>query len=194
MLTRNTKVALTITLFFLLCGMGLAQDWRWQRGDDRDRDDRYSDRQRWDRKWYDRGFRDARNDREHRRRPHPRHNGNRDYMAGYHAGYGEFRGWRDNEPVYRGDDRGNMNNYPYPNRGYQNVQRIAYENGFREGERYGLNDRNTGHSNRPTYSDMFKNGSAGYTSSMGDKSAYRQAFQEGFRSGYERGYNSGYRR
>jgi hypothetical protein len=75
-----------------------------------------------------------------------------------------------------------------------NIQNVAYNNGFQAGVGYGQTDRNTGHSTRPTYSSTYKNGTSGYNSSMGNKSAYKSAFQQGFQAGYAQGYNQGYRR
>jgi hypothetical protein len=89
-----------------------------------------------------------------------------------------------------GQDRQDGRNQRHGN----NIQKVAYDNGFQAGERYGQTDRNTGHSNRPTYSSTYKNGTSGYNSSMGNKSAYRSAFQQGFREGYAQGYNQRHRR
>jgi flagellar biosynthesis/type III secretory pathway protein FliH len=75
-----------------------------------------------------------------------------------------------------------------------NTQNVAYNNGFQAGERYGQTDRNSGHSNRPTYSSTYKNGTSGYNSSMGNKAAYRSAFQQGFQAGYAQGFNQRNRR
>lgn len=75
-----------------------------------------------------------------------------------------------------------------------NGQNAAYNNGFQAGVGYGQTDRNTGHSNRPTYSSTYRNGTSGYNSYMGNKSAYKSAFQQGFQAGYAQGYNQRNRR
>ena len=112
----------------------------------------------------------------------------RAYETGYNQGYtGQY--------VHNG-----QYGRPYPvGPGHRpwgdNIQNVAYNNGFQEGLQYGRTDSTTGHSNRPTYSSTYKKGIAGYDYSYGDRTQYRAVFQEGFREGYARGYNEGgYRR
>ena len=184
---RITKVALAVAVFFLMTSAGFAQAPGWQN----DRDNRWGN-------WgyqsgrdnaYDRGVRDGREDRERRRAWHPRNQGQA-YLNGYRAGYGtDGGGWQGRRDHDR-DDRYGGNN-PYGGYGANHPQRVAYNNGYQTGMSYGTTDRNTGHSNRPTYSSMYRNGTNGYNSSMGDKQAYRSAFQQGFMAGYERGYTGG---
>ena len=188
MKSRLMKVALAVAALFVMSGVSLAQSpWWWQR--DRDGHWGYQDRDRDginDR--YEHGLRDGRSDREHHRAWHPR-NDNAAYMNGYRAGYG--RDWRQGDDDRWRNNRGPYGNGPYAN---QNVQKLAYDNGYQQGLRYGQTDRNTGHSNRPTSSGTYKNGSSGYNSTYGSKSEYKHAFQDGFRAGYERGYYGGFRR
>jgi hypothetical protein len=205
MRSRTMKIALATAAFLVMCGTSFAQSpWWWQR----DRDGRwgYQDRDRDgvdDR--YEHGLRDGRNDRRHNRGWHPRHSSVA-YMNGYRAGYGTngggWQGRRDND--HDRDDawrnrggNGPYGNGPYGNTGTyggrygNNVQQIAYNNGYQEGLRYGQADRNNGHSNRPGHSSTYQNGTNGYNSSYGSQTAYKHAFQDGFRAGYDRGYNSG---
>lgn len=185
---RLMKVALTATALLLFCGISFAQsDWRWQQRDNRGV---------WDTnhsKEYEHGLRDGRNDREHNRRAHPRHN-DREYMRGYRAGFGSGN-WRDDHDSDRdrdhARDRDNdarrgpgPGSYGQP----QNVQRVAYDNGFREGLRVGEGDRAGRKGYRCTTSDLYKHGTAGYVSSYGDQNVYRQNFQQGYRTGYDRAY------
>jgi hypothetical protein len=183
------RVALGLSALVLLGGTSFAQGWRWQ-DRDHDRNNGYYGGQDQNDKWYQNGLRDGQNDRAHNRRAHPRHDDNRAYMNGYRAGYGQYgarRNDRDADDAYGRGGRG-----PYGNGGYgQNAQQTGYNNGYQEGMRYGLADRNNGHSYRPTYSDTYKHGSAGYTSAYGDKGLYKSGFQQGYRAGYDRGYNGG---
>jgi len=178
------KVALAVTALFLLCGVSFAQaDWSWQRDNDHNRS--YSQQ---DQKAYQKGVRDGQNDRRHNRAAHPRHN-DRDYLAGYRAGYGQGYDRRDHRRNDRDADDGYGRGATRGSSGQpQNVQRVAYNNGFQEGMRYGQGDRNGRHSYRPTNSDNYKHGTTGYMGSLGDKNVYKQDFQQGFRAGYDRGY------
>ena len=194
MKSRTMKVALAIAAFFLMCGASFAQSpwWGQNRGpygnwgyQDRNRDGR-DDR-------YERGLRDGRSDREHHRAWHPR-DGNAAYMNGYRAGYGTnsggWQGRRDNDrdrDVYRGP------NAPYPNGPYGgpgvgNTGRVAYNNGYQEGLRYGQNDRSAGRRYTPTSSGVYSDATRGYNSSYGDKTSYRLQFRNGYQAGYQRGF------
>jgi hypothetical protein len=193
MKSRLMKLALAVAALFVMCGASLAQSPSW--GQQRDHDgywgyqNRDRDRDGVDDR-YEVGVRDGRSDREHHRAWNPRHPGAA-YMNGYRAGYGT--GWQGGR---NDNDRGRDYRGPYGNvpGGYGNQNKLAYNNGYQQGLRYGEEDRRTGHSNRPTYSSTYQNGSSGYSSSYGSKSDYKHAFQDGFRAGYERGYNSGIRR
>jgi hypothetical protein len=186
---RITKVALAAAVFLLMTSAGFAQA-SWGQGD---RDNRWSNwgYQEGRDRAYERGVRDGRNDREHRRNWNPRNQGQA-YLNGYRAGYGADGGRRDGDHDRDDRYRGNDEAYgPYGGHAANHPQRVAYNNGYQQGLNYGATDRNTGHSNRPTYSSMYRNGTNGYNSSMGDKQAYRSAFQQGFMAGYERGYGGG---
>jgi flagellar biosynthesis/type III secretory pathway protein FliH len=55
----------------------------------------------------------------------------------------------------------------------------------------GRNDRQTGHSFRPTQDSNFKRADRGYSSGLGDKNQYKQIYRQGYEQGYQQGYNSG---
>ncbi len=218
MKSKLMLAASAVALFFLMTGTGLAQAPWWQQRDG----DRWGN---WGYQGnaqvpYDRGFRDGRDDREHGRGWHPRNNG-KPYMDGYRAGYGSNVGGKHGRNDHDADDtyrngpyrngpygngpyngpynNGQYGNYPYgngPNGNYDNTGRIAYNNGYKAGMDYGRADKSSGHSYRPTYSDMYKRGTNGYNSGMGSQTAYKHAFQDGYRVGYDRAYNGGgnYRR
>ena len=68
------------------------------------------------------------------------------------------------------------------------VERIAYDNGFREGLREGEKD---GRSRDPfRYQDEgdYRRGDIGYRREYGNVNRYRQVFREGFAGGYSDGY------
>ncbi|MBZ5512217.1 MAG: hypothetical protein LAN70_13760 [Acidobacteriia bacterium] len=139
---------------------------------------------------YQQGLKHGQEDRDNHRalryRVHPNNDADRRaYEFGYnqaYQGHGTYQG--------RPGQRGPTGNRPYGN----DVQRLAYDNGFKTGLDYGRADRNNGHSNRPTYSSTYQNGTSGYNSSMGSETAYKNAFREGYRAGYAEGYNAGGRR
>ena len=78
---------------------------------------------------------------------------------------------------------------------YDEIRRIAYDRGFREGVKEGEKD---GRSRDPFhYQDEgdFRRGDIGYNRSYGDEAFYRQHFRSGFVDGYADGYrryNRGY--
>jgi hypothetical protein len=160
----------------------------WAQPQDRDDHDRnngwYQDNQHRD---HDRDHRDRRrdrDDRDHQYRENGRWRNDRDRDGGY---YGNER--YPNGP-YRSGGYGYYGNgrYGYYGNGYPGSQ--ASEIGYREGLNDGRNDSRTGHSFRPQHDDNYKNADRGYSSSMGDKNAYKHAY----RNGYEQGYRAGYGR
>jgi len=85
-----------------------------------------------------------------------------------------------------------------PPRGYGlEVERIAHENGFREGREAGEKDARKGRSFDIDRHDDWRDADDGYHRNYGDKEFYRREFREGFRAGYTESYNAlarGYRR
>jgi len=81
---------------------------------------------------------------------------------------------------------------PYDRGGYYNndIQRIAYDNGFREGVRAGEHDSRDHRRYEPSRHDDWRDGDDGYHRNYGDKNWYRR----NFRSGFEAGYSQGFRR
>ncbi len=69
------------------------------------------------------------------------------------------------------------------------VQRIAFDNGYKEGLEHGEKDARR---NRP-YSlernDDFRDADEGYRRSFGDREFYRQTFRDGFARGYREAYD-----
>jgi flagellar biosynthesis/type III secretory pathway protein FliH len=55
----------------------------------------------------------------------------------------------------------------------------------------GRNDRQSGHSFRPTQDGNYKHADRGYSSGLGDKNQYKQVYRQGYEQGYQQGYNSG---
>ena len=93
--------------------------------------------------------------------------------TGYAYGGQRDRGWG-------GYDRG----------GYAGVERVAYDNGFREGIREGERDARKRHRYEPTRNGDWRDGDNGYRREYGDRGFYRR----NFRSGFEAGYSQGFRR
>ena len=93
--------------------------------------------------------------------------------------------------AYRGDrpyDRDDRARY---------VERIAHDNGFREGRVAGDKDARHGKSFSPERHGDFRDADDGYRRDFGDKEFYRREFREGYRAGYGESYDAyrgGYRR
>jgi hypothetical protein len=84
--------------------------------------------------------------------------------------------------VYRND--------PYRGGGYgREVERRAYDNGFRDGVKAGEKDGRKGRSFAFDRHDDWRDADDGYHRDFGDREFYRRSFREGFRAGYTDGYN-----
>ena len=78
---------------------------------------------------------------------------------------------------------------PYDNGGpYQDIQRVAYDNGFREGVRAGEHDGRDGRRYEPSRHDDWRDADDGYHRNYGDRNWYRKNFRTGFEAGYAQGY------
>jgi hypothetical protein len=100
---------------------------------------------------------------------------------------------RDDRDTGRRDDRGrDWNSDRDRNGGYDrnDMNRVAQQNGYREGLRQGQDDasrrRGFNYENDSRYRDAL----SGYRSEYGNRDDYRRAFREGFRQGYEEGYRN----
>ncbi|MBX7186618.1 MAG: hypothetical protein K1Y01_15870 [Vicinamibacteria bacterium] len=73
-------------------------------------------------------------------------------------------------------------------RGRYNVERIAFDNGYRDGLREGEKDDR--HDDRFNYRDegRYRSGDAGYRREYGPRYEYVSAYRRGFAEGYRRGY------
>src|SRR5215475_12471891 len=71
---------------------------------------------------------------------------------------------------------------------YGNVDRIAYDNGFREGVRAGEHDARDRRRYEPTRNGDWKDGDNGYRRDYGDRGFYRRNFRSGFEAGYAQGF------
>ena len=125
------------------------------------------------------------------------------YQAGYNRGYGETRGngrWdRDRNRAASGGYYGNggYGNGGYGNGGYgygrgnNPAQQVGYQDGVTDGSQ----DRQTGHSFRPTQQQAYKHADHNYSPSYGDRQQYKDAYRVAYQQGYQQGYNGGgYRR
>jgi hypothetical protein len=82
----------------------------------------------------------------------------------------------------------------YDRDGYRvNVDRIAFDNGYRDGIHEG--EKDVRHHDRYEYRDegRYRSADAGYRYEYGPRYAYASAYRRGFAEGYRRGYTS-YRR
>ncbi len=78
--------------------------------------------------------------------------------------------------------------YGYRGGYYRDVQRRAYDNGYREGLEEGEKDARRGNPYEMTRHDEYRDADEGYHRSDGDRDMYRQAFRQGFQSGYDEAF------
>lgn len=92
--------------------------------------------------------------------------------SGYSYGQGGYR------------DRG-----PYNDRGaYREMERRAYDNGFREGVRQGERDGRSNRRYEPQRHSEWRNANDGFRREYGDHNEYRRNFRSGFEAGYSQGF------
>jgi hypothetical protein len=110
----------------------------------------------------------------------------RAYREGYIKGFREVRGeWRDEWG--RGDrDHDRDDGYRDRNWVADYARRMGKQDGFNDG----MNDRNTGHSYRPTHDSSYKHADNGYQGRFGNKNEYKAFYREGYVQGYQQGYNN----
>lgn len=74
-------------------------------------------------------------------------------------------------------------------RGWQTVNRDAYDRGYREGVERGERDAERGRAFDVERDDWYRNGDRGYNQRYGSREAYRDAYRSGFEGGYRSGYD-----
>ena len=81
--------------------------------------------------------------------------------------------------------------YGYPTRGVygRDIERRAYDYGYREGLEQGNNDARRNRSFSPDSHSEFRNADDGYSRNDGDRSFYRQNYRQGFQVGYRESYD-----
>jgi hypothetical protein len=115
------------------------------------------------------------------------------YQEGYKSGYDDGYNYYDQPGRYGqlyghpGDGSSRQGGPPVHHRagGYADV---AFDAGYREGIGVGQQDQRQNTRSDFRNSKAYRNGSAGYQSSYGDRNAYRLNFQDGFERGYPDGY------
>ena len=172
----------------------------------------YLQRDRDDHQYYNRGLRDGEQDARHGRSARPRRVGGdrgdqQAYERGYWQGYRNTGAYANNRGGYYGNNGGYYGNaYPgygnnggyygnaYPgyggNYGGGNAAQIGFQDGINEGQK----DRATGHSDRPTNSGLYQDGTHGYSSAFGSETLYKQQYRQAYLRGYQQGYKQGYGR
>jgi hypothetical protein len=84
----------------------------------------------------------------------------------------------------------------YPPRGRARADRFwtaAYDNGFGDGYRRGLDDGRDGDRYDPLRDRRYRSADRGYQRWYGDRPRYKNVYRDGFRAGYEEGYRDGRR-
>ena len=80
----------------------------------------------------------------------------------------------------------------YPRGGVygRDLDRRAYDNGFREGREEGQNDARHNRGYSPQRHDEYRDADDGYNRGSGDREYYRRAYRQGFEAGYRQSYES----
>jgi hypothetical protein len=87
----------------------------------------------------------------------------------------------------RDDDNRDRHDYDRDRGGPREMAaRMGAEDGLNDGRK----DRETGHSNRPTKGDNYKNATRGFSGGDG-QTAYKAAYRQSYVEAYQRGYNEG---
>jgi hypothetical protein len=71
----------------------------------------------------------------------------------------------------------------------RDLDRRAYDNGFRQGIEEGRNDARRNRDYSPQRHNEYRDADNGYNRDYGDRDYYRRAFRSGFEAGYRDGYN-----
>jgi hypothetical protein len=80
--------------------------------------------------------------------------------------------------------------YGYPGGGYsRDLERRAYDNGYREGVQEGQNDARRNRDFSYQRHDEYRDADRGFRRSDGDINLYRRSFRSGFQTGYSESYN-----
>lgn len=79
--------------------------------------------------------------------------------------------------------------YEYPSqRDYRDLERLAYDNGYRDGLQHGERDARDRRDFRVDRDSDYRNADRGYRG-YGDRNGYRRFFRDGYQAGYAEGYN-----
>ena len=93
--------------------------------------------------------------------------------------------------AFQGDGRGRDNDRN--GRGqYGRNDNLVAQMGAQDGLNDGRKDRASGHSNRPTKGDNYKNATRGFAGGAG-QTAYKAAYRQAYVPAYQQGYNEGRR-
>jgi hypothetical protein len=71
----------------------------------------------------------------------------------------------------------------------RDLDRRAYDNGFREGVEEGQNDARHNRDFSPQRHDEYRDADQGYHRDDGDREYYRRSYRQGFEAGYRESYN-----
>jgi len=77
----------------------------------------------------------------------------------------------------------------YGGRGGRDLERRAYDYGYREGQQEGQNDARRGRDFSYARHDEYRDADQGYRRSEGDREYYRRSYRQGFQTGYTEAYN-----
>ena len=94
--------------------------------------------------------------------------------------HAQFDGWMRNRPAYDQDYRSS----------YYDARRVAYDNGFRQGQKQGAEAARDSRAFDPQREKAFRKADEGYNRSYGDMDRYRETFRSGFADGYRQSYDN----
>ncbi|HZU21881.1 MAG TPA: hypothetical protein VE998_03555 [Terriglobales bacterium] len=73
-----------------------------------------------------------------------------------------------------------------PGAAFDSARNVGYQDGLMDGR----NDRNAGHSFRPTDTDNYKHADRTYQDSFGNKDSWKAAYRQGYADGYREGFKN----
>jgi hypothetical protein len=132
--------------------------------------------------------RDNDNDRDRDRRNRHRRRDDRDRNNGNYGNDGNYGNGGYNNGRYGNGGNGGYGNGGYGNYGY-NVRQIAVDRGYQDGLNTGAGDAQRRQNYDPERSHYYRNATYGYSSSYGNREAYKSAYRDGFMRGYREGYS-----
>lgn len=113
-------------------------------------------------------------------------------IATAQAQYRDDRGRSNDQDEYRDRDwRGGRGDNDWRGNWGRRINAIAQQNGYRDGNRHGEQDRRRREGFNFAHSNQYRVALSGYRFEYGSRDRYRDAYREGYRRGYIEGFRRG---